>query len=141
MLLVLVGNATSSTSLVTEQEGLTWLRLHASRRCVQHSLHPAHTRARSYTTVCTGCLAPTVANYFLRIFFKTLPQIIRSPIEIEISAVRAVGVFACDNGTCAACVSIRMDKTRVTSLKRTFVYAPTCHLHIRICFKFFPDSV
>lgn len=36
MLLVLVGNATSSTSLVTEQEGLTWL--HASTRARTHTL-------------------------------------------------------------------------------------------------------
>jgi len=35
MLLVLVGNATSSTSLVTEQEGLTWL--HASTRARTHA--------------------------------------------------------------------------------------------------------
>jgi len=40
MLLVLVGNATSSTSLVTEQEGLTWL--HASTRARTHANAKTH---------------------------------------------------------------------------------------------------
>lgn len=56
-----------------------------------------HTRARSYTTCVQGVslrLSPIISCEF----FRTLPQIICSRIEIEISAVRAVGVFACDNG-------------------------------------------
>lgn len=74
MLLVLVGNATSSTSLVTEQEGLTWLRLHASRASVYALCVRAPTPCIRYRTnvvvLCRVCVIGCLEAF--RIFFLSL---------------------------------------------------------------------
>ena len=89
MLLVLVGNATSSTSLVTEQEGLTWLRLHASRASVYALCVRAPTPCIRYRTnvvvLCSLCYR--VSRSFSNLFSLSLFLFFRQ-IFVHLTVVR-----------------------------------------------------
>ena len=89
MLLVLVGNATSSTSLVTEQEGLTWLRLHASRASVYALCVRAPTPCIRYRTnvvvLCSLCYR--VSRSFSNLFSLSLSLFFRQ-IFVHLTVVR-----------------------------------------------------
>ena len=66
---------------------------------VCNTRYTRHTRARAILhNVCVQGVSLRLSPIISCGFFRTLPQIICSRIEIEISAVRAVGVFASDNG-------------------------------------------
>ena len=90
MLLVLVGNATSSTSLVTEQEGLTWLRLHASRASVYALCVRAPTPCIRYRTnvvvLCSLCYR--VSRSFSNLFSLSLSLSFFRQIFVHLTVVR-----------------------------------------------------